>query len=503
MDGIETHLAAGGLVAIYGWGRFATPKSNRASTTWLQFHATGAAYVLSCLLLYALVARLLAANPEATRFLGIDPEAAQGAANLSAPLLAALLMTTLLSNVPLLQRVDAWLLGFFQRLGCIPDEVRRLSARILGAGFVVRLPTDEAFQRELEDLVGLPEELRGDLTVEPGNRTALRFTRLVLIFLTLKRWEQVRRYRGFFADFGDEFEQLAERFRGFLGEAERFFRILRSPAGNPPDAALAEYKEAFRRRMEELHRELCDFLARALLASERGSKDVNERLKELGFAIAEAERPGVDPNRLLAVTSCVFTLFLAGGSLLGSYFQSAMSVQRLIAISLMIATLYGAATFCAMLPKHCWAFADVRRVGRRPALGYAASGLLALAAAAAISALFNIVIEWSVPQGLARFALSYPWLTMSVVAAVLLALFCDDAAPPAWLRWAEGGAVAAALALASILVVGWLHDIGVPPERVPAWQFAALLNGAIGLLLGATVPHWHRQHGGVPPAADA
>lgn len=133
MSGFDNYLISGGLVAIFGWSRFNTPKTNRASTTLAQFYLTGFAYVASCLVLYLLVSRLIAENPSTLSFLGFEAGGSSEVASLSAPLLSALLMTTLLPSVPILQRIDRWLLEFFQRLGSIPQEVKRLSNQILSA----------------------------------------------------------------------------------------------------------------------------------------------------------------------------------------------------------------------------------------------------------------------------------------------------------------------------------------------------------------------------------
>ena len=38
MSGFDNYLISGGLVAIFGWSRFNTPKTNRASTTLAQFY---------------------------------------------------------------------------------------------------------------------------------------------------------------------------------------------------------------------------------------------------------------------------------------------------------------------------------------------------------------------------------------------------------------------------------------------------------------------------------
>jgi hypothetical protein len=512
MSGFDNYLISGGLVAIYGWTRFNTPKTNRTSTTLAQFYLSGLAYVASCLVLYLLVSRLIADNPETLRFLGFEAGAQNDVADLSAPLLAALLMTTLLPSVPMLQRIDVWLLEFFQRLGSIPQEVMRLSTQILGAGLVV-LPRDQdAYRSALDDLPGFAEELRPEFLFEPGEKIRFRFTRIVVIFLILKRWETSRRYGTFFAGYADEFRALSDGFVAFLDEAKRFFPILRImisvPAGDPIDPSLAECRRSFKARMEEIHRELCDFTARALLTCERGNKNVFDRLQDLGFVIATERSAVFDVNRFVSIISCIFIVFLGGGALIGSLAHQQMPIQRLIGISLMLATTYGAAVASAVIPKQLWSIADIREVGHRPAIGYLASGLFALLAAGGISLLFNIVLEWDVAKGFHRFFLNYPWLSMSFLTACSLAFLCDDyataAAPePAWLRWLEAGSMAVVLMAGGMLVRQWLSQIpDFPPDRIPDPRFVLPIECALGLLLGGTVPRWYRRTG-LRPLASA
>ncbi len=503
MSGFDNYLITGALVAIYGWTRFNTPKTNRASTTLAQFYLTGFAYVASCLVLYLLVSRLIADNPQTLRFLGFDAGAQSDVANLSAPLLAALLMTTLLPSVPVLQRIDVWLLEFFQRLGSIPQEVMRLSTQIFGAGLAV-LPRDQdAYRAALDDLAGFPEELRPEFLFEPTEKIRFRFTRIVVMFLILKRWQASRRYGPFFADYADEFRALCDRFTTFLDEAKRFFPILKImisvPAGDPIDPSLAECRRSFKARMEEINRESCDFMARALLICERGSKNVFDRLHDVGFVIATERSAVLDINRFVSIISCIFFVFLGGGALLGSFLHQQMPIQRLIGISLMLATTYGAAVACAIIPKQLWSLADIREVGHRPAIGYVASGVFALLAAGGISLLFNIILEWDVMRGFQHFFMSYPWLSMSFLAACFLAFLCDDratqAAPePVWLRWLEAGGMAVVLMAGGMLVRQWLSQIpDLPPARIPDPRFLLPIECALGLLLGGTVPYWYRR----------
>jgi hypothetical protein len=502
MSGFDNYLITGGLVAIFGWSRFNTPKTNRASTTLAQFYLTGFAYVASCLVLYLLVSRLIAENPSALSFLGFEAGGTNEVANISAPLLAALLMTTLLPSVPILQRIDRWLLEFFQRLGSIPQEVKRLSNQIFSAELALTPRGQEAFQRELEDAVGFPEELKSEIVFDPGEKIRFRFTRIVAMYLILRRWSQSRRHAAFFSDYAEEFRGVCDRVAGFLDEAKRFFPILRIminvPQNDPIDPSLAECRRSFKSRVEDVHRELADFMARALLACERGNKDVIDRLKDLGFVIAIERSAVFDLNRFVSIAGCIFVLFLGGGALIGSFLHQQIPIQRLFGISLMLATTYGVAIACAIVPKQLWSLADIDEVGHRPAIGYLASGLLALVAAGGISLLFNIILAWDIGRGFRHFGFSYPWLVMSFVAACLIAFQCDDRAaasgdPPGWLRWAEAGSAAIVLMAASMLVREWLSEIpDMPPQRIPDARFLLPIQASLGLLIGATVPHWYR-----------
>jgi hypothetical protein len=261
--------------------------------------------------------------------------------------------------------------------------------------------------------------------------------------------------------------------------------------------------------MEEIHRELGDFMARALLACERGNKNVFDRLRELGFVIA-TERSGLfDLNRFVSILGFIFVVFLGGGALIGSFLHQHIPIQHLMAISLMLATTYGAAIACAIIPKELWSLADIREVGHRPTIGYLLSGIMALFAAGGISLLFHITLAWDMTKGFHAFSLSYPWLAMSFVSACLIAFLCDDhvdaTTPEApWLRWVKAVVAAAVLMAASMLVRDWLSQIpDLPAGRVPDPRFLLPIECALGLVIGGTVPHWYRGTSAPPSRQDA
>jgi hypothetical protein len=132
---------AGLVVAVYAWRRYGTPTNNRSSTTRLQFYSTCWAYVLCALTIYLALTSLLK-NPDATKFLTFGVQVPEGATSLSTPFAAALFLTTLLPSIPFLCGIDTALLRFFQRLGSIPIEVRRLRHDLKDMGYTPTQKTE-------------------------------------------------------------------------------------------------------------------------------------------------------------------------------------------------------------------------------------------------------------------------------------------------------------------------------------------------------------------------
>jgi hypothetical protein len=218
----------------------------------------------------------------------------------------------------------------------------------------------------------------------------------------------------------------------------------------------------------------------------------------MGFTgIGSASQP-LSPNRIVAVVAVVFAIFFTGAFVVGTALQDA-NLNQILFRSLMIANIYGAAVFCALVPKSRWRIAALDEAFHRPAIGYLISGVLAMIASAAITLVFRSMMEQSLLRAAQDFQWSYPWLAMAFVAATAIAYLADDFAdsrePPRWARWAEGAGLALLLALAAFVVVEWLNDLPNRPahRRVPSLSFVLSMSSLIGFWIGATVPSWYRR----------
>ena len=95
-----TYAACGLLIIAYAWARFNTPPSNRSSTRQTLYWSSAIGYMLSALVLFAVLSALLDAAPWRKLLLGKSDDPA-----LPAPLIATLAMTTLLPAIPTLKRI--------------------------------------------------------------------------------------------------------------------------------------------------------------------------------------------------------------------------------------------------------------------------------------------------------------------------------------------------------------------------------------------------------------
>ena len=130
--------AAGGLfVCFYAYKRYNTSphniiSENRTSTTFFRFLIFLILYLLTLLVIYWLFGSFLLTSPELIAKLspffggaaqGVVTEGTDGDRSpIYGPILAALMLTTLLPTLPKLQLFDRWLLGIFWGLGHIPGQ---------------------------------------------------------------------------------------------------------------------------------------------------------------------------------------------------------------------------------------------------------------------------------------------------------------------------------------------------------------------------------------------
>jgi hypothetical protein len=128
-ENLYVTLACALIVALYALKRYNTPETNRISTTRPLFLVTGAGYVGASLLLFLLLCEVVL-KPGVLPFLGGDDVQKLLKDFSTAPVLATVLLTTLLPNTPVVSDADTWLLKRFQAWGRIPQGVLNLADKL-------------------------------------------------------------------------------------------------------------------------------------------------------------------------------------------------------------------------------------------------------------------------------------------------------------------------------------------------------------------------------------
>jgi hypothetical protein len=482
------NIGCGLLIMVYAWDRFNTPISNRQSTRRALYWWSCIGYMGSAVALFAVLTLLL--QQEGWRqFLSIPKEQ-----NLPAPLLATLVLTTLLPSVPILKGVDTWLLCRFHEWGAIPAEVKRRAAAMTPHSFIVT-PGDVAALREAYDGAEgdtFARHLRcqGNAGVE---KAELRFTRVVKLYDQLQRLAAAPSYGRFFAETAGEWSAIERQADGFLQRGvewlDRAVRLHKVDA-----AAYAELmedrNEVFARECREVFITLVGFLARAVLRSERNERAIVVRLRAIGFPAMEPMNLPEFPISSLTVLGAGIFLYLLLVNLVFSYATGGPDQAPIgLALPSKIALARIAAVGLTVWLMQRYAFFR-RAPGEPPRYhAYLLNGAIAGVLAAAVCILFHLGTP----------ALSredVPVITLSALLCTAVALCCDDspaeAAPRPRLRIFEAIGCGAVIAVATILLYS-LRQMPVA-SSLSGWNLAAwvTLPSAMAMMIGGFVPHIYR-----------
>ena len=484
------------LVVFYAWSRFNTPKTVRSQTSRFQFFASGATYVLSCVGLWIAVTLAIQKNPHWLAIL--HPASVEGTKleGLEAPLVAALMLTTLLPSVPVLQQVDIKILMFFHKMGAIPFGAVRWAQRMRDAAFEMPERLIEEVREYIRDNDELPDVLvAGMSTDKDGAPQQYHFTRILVLYIWLTKYKSNARFA---ADFPEDVDAFEKRMKSYFAHCVGFFTVV-AQLSSQQLAALPESAKTFPALSKEAYEDVRLMLARLLLYSTNREAQIADKLKSLGFRIAPQKGVAFPFNLLALDWLCVVLLFGAI-AILTANGSSGDAITRRLTIGLLVAVNHRVAAAFAILPKQLWAFANRACERERPVLAYLMSGVLTLTVVLALSAIVYTVRQNSPhSEALLPFAAQCKWLALSTVLSMLLAFSCDNYAlaerDPRWLRAAECLGIAGSMAFVGYLVVSWIG----PDLEAMHWHTApkpvipVSLSAVIGALFGATIPHWYRQ----------
>ena len=492
-----TYVACAMLVSFYAWSRFNTPSSNRSSTRRMLFWSSCAGYVLTALVLYMTLSGLLGIASWRSILVGDKIDA-----TLPAPLIAALVMTTLLSSVPLLKNVDGWLLSVFLGWGAIPAELKRRAATLTTRTFSVT--ADDLVK--LRNIYGdgsygqtLAEHLRADGS-DGIELSELRLTRVAKIYFCIQSLETEYRYASFFAGADEQLKETKSRMTTFLRNSDKSLTLavrLRALEGQAAyDELMQEHREEFAKNCRGMFNDLALFLAAAVLRSELTEKDIVRRLRSLGFEGAEPLTEPIFPIHSLTLLAFGLFAYLAVLTIFFSHLKDVPHPQG----NPMLGTTKVFLTRIVTISVVVWlmqTFAFFRREPReaRKYFSYAVCGIIAAGVGVGVCLPFAFLD----PQGLtAGLYGSAPVIFLSGILCVALAFCCDDwpedTDAPIWLRPVEAAGCAVVMAFGtSLLYFGDMlpASMGTFTGRMAVgWIF---LPSAMAAMIGGCVPHIYRS----------
>ena len=503
---LAVQWAFGALVVLmYAWDRFRKPTPPRATTTFWRYWSAAFGYLVAMLALFVLVGGGIVSFD----IRALDPLIGQipdNIASLPGPLLAALVLTSLLPHMPVLARIDEAIKQWFWDVANIPSEVRMLGTQLAAARFVLKIhehPTQgmrAAFATYSADMQWL---------AEADGSLKTRWAHCVALVGQLGQWEGERGYARYLEQNVGDLKKLRSRLESLSQWLNA--RTLTELDSNSDSPSLARLRKTVDDDITSLWRDLCGFAAGGVLSETWNDKQRRVVLTRLGFAALPQVTNRLTSNDIVLVVGLVFIAMLFIPLAMRRFFVPEMLPVE-VRVLVMVPIVYAIAIVAAIYPKSAWSFATRSVGGQRPYAGYAASGAAAAMAAFIVGVLFrfafdsngNVLQTLSAPGAFGKaWATSlerWPWLLMTFFVTISIAWTADDyngdgLEVPGWLRWAEGGALAIVFTSAQWLV-SQLLIANAPLDRmqhlIDAEPRMLITAGFVGACFGFLVPSLYR-----------
>ena len=298
-DNLYVTLACGLIVLLYAARRYNTPKTNRLSTTRSLFFLTAAGYVFASLMLFLLLCEVVL-RPGVLTFLGLDEAQKAVKAYAAPPVLAAVILTTLLPNIAVLSTADAWLLERFQTWGRIPQGVRTLADQLPVNSLQMNSDDVGRLRQWIFNETDIPNEIGDDLGAQGANSAPGTLSRVVRLFSELRKLAASPAYTRSFRTQQEAWQAIQANFEVFIAQSQAFFVLferLNPLDGKAGEEALKRARTCYRGICEKSYREMTEFLAQQLLIVEATDARIDLRLQSIGFVPPKGLCPRVDIGR--------------------------------------------------------------------------------------------------------------------------------------------------------------------------------------------------------------
>ena len=501
-------------VAIYAQRRLNTPVTNRSSTRRRLYREAVLGYVGCTMILFVVLSFALRSEPMVQLLLlpvgniAGPQEFLKTLASLPAPLIATVLLTTVLPTAPYVRDLDGWLLEWFKARANIPKEVNDRAERLIPERFKV-VAGDIAELRTLIIEEGLPEELQNHLRSEPGRGVQIsqyRFTRVAKLFArTADLARNPRCRRTFFRDYDQEWTTARADFRDYCNKAasglQQARRLQEKVSVGEYEAAIRDKREQFAELSNQRFSQLSLLITGAVLSLDDTERAIGDHLRAIGFAIEDQpEKPEFPLHSLTGLTLFLLLYLVAADAIMqaGLHLHHATTFRSPVP--------HAARPFFIGLNHVCTIAATVWLIQRHPNLQrqpgsparwdvYAVCSLLGATMAGAALLLLFAVRYGDLPNPGPELNLIFAVATLVGSLCGVVAYFADtghgDYPPPVRRRLGEALGCAAFMAFIAALL---LLKAPLPPQPDVEYPYLRVvmmicLPASVAFIIGFFVPH--------------
>ncbi len=484
----------GFIVAFLAWDRYNTPQTNRISTTRSLFILTGAGYVSASLTLFFLLSEVVL-RPGVGLFLGLEGPKKILADYTSPPVLAAVLLTILLPNTPIVSTADRWLVERFRIWGRIPHGVRNLAQELTPQALHL-VPADVVALQEWIAAEGeVPDDLADIVSAEAPETARGSLARVLHLYVELQKLENGSAYRTAFRSQQDAWLAIKEDFRVFIAESQAIFVLfdkLTPLEGTVGEAALAKSKKCYRDICRKMHRDTTEFLAQLLLMVEGSDQRIGNRLQAIGFAPPAQPGPHMQVGPFLFMGAMMIIGMLGVVAVLSPQHAHVLSPT---VNAILIGTTRTIGILAAIIPKMHWSKFRPDSRGNPPYVAWLGW--------AGVAAIISLLIErttlsiYYADLGAGLDFATYPIRPMAPMAfatSLILSILCDVdlGLGEGWRRRFSEGLLSGAASAVGIFICIHLLDITPSTAGHGLPWLPLLITFVLGFGTGLFAPYLYR-----------
>ncbi len=483
------------IVMIYAARRYDTPETNRLTTTKSLFLITGTGYLATSMIIFLMLCEIVL-KPGFLDFLGVSDAQKVVAKYASPPVLAAVILTTMLPNVAVLRTADDWFLKRFQLWGRIPYGVRNLAEKISMEALPIRQQHVDALKAWIAQDGDVPNELAERISAASKSSSKGCLTRVLYLYRDLEKLERAQTHASAFRTHADAWHAIRDDFRVFTAQSHAFFVFfdqLKTVDGTAGADALKQAGDRYRDDIcRKLFRQMAEFLAASLLMVEASESRIQSRLVTMGFIIRDLSCAQVPVGAFIFMGVVMMLAILSVVAVV----RPASGPMPLAVAALLIGLTKTIGILAAILPKVRWSWFRSDSDGRYPYMAWVVSAVLAVVVSFFVERVAFGILDHKLLSALdfVRFPVT-PLAPTTFTLCLAIAILCDvDLGLGAgWLRRISEGMLCGATMLTTIFVCLQLLDIPSTTAGQTAAWFPFVFSFSIGFVCGLVAPHLYRR----------